>query len=58
MRASMRVDVGARRPMEPHDADRRIGLVDRAIGLDAQRDFLGTRSPVPSAVVPWSPVRV
>jgi len=43
--------------MQPRDADRGIGLVDRAIGSDPQIIFLAP-SAGPSAVVPSSPVRV
>jgi len=45
------------RRMQPRDADDRIDLVDSPVGGDA-RSYLGRRSPLPSAVLPSSPVRV
>ena len=40
-----------------HHADGAVGLIDRAVGFDAQA-FLGTRDPSPRPVLPSSPVRV
>jgi len=39
--------------VQARNADRGVGLVERAVSRDAQIEFL-----VPSAVVPSSPVRV
>ena len=43
--------------MEPRQADRGVGLIERAVGLDTEIVFR-PRRPEPSAVVPSSPVRV
>ena len=58
MRASMAsTSASSAGQMHARHADGGVGFVDRAVGRDAQ-SVLGTRSPVPSAVVPSSPVRV
>ena len=49
--------VGLAVGVQAGQADRGVGLVDRAVGGDARR-MLGTRVPSPSEVRPWSPPRV
>jgi hypothetical protein len=55
--AQHRIELARLRQMQPHHADRGVGLVDGSIGA-MRRSYFGRRSPLPSAVVPSSPVRV
>ena len=52
-----RIERGVARGVQPHDAQRGVDLVERAVGCTRRSYFL-RRSPEPSAVVPSSPVRV